>query len=1071
MILKGILGLVALVPAAVSAAVVHVVPAGETFVTNVTADATLGDEWLIAGTFCKLGPGKLTVPAKTVWFMEGRLDVLQGSAEIVTTGEEAVFDATAVANKAAFWVKAGVNCVKDDAENLVQWRDARDNGSAAQPSLPFAKAMTNLSDNAAFPETGLDGTRPYVYFGGYASGRWMFWRKADDSDRLWLNAVHTFAVYNPLDQHGNVFGTENYMNQTRAEYFAVSGGSAGTTLFCSEPRNNPGTYAPVRLGRVFLNGSRAQPTQKISLNTVQLIETRSGPKVPGADSFFNFNNYQVKSPNCTRTDVGNRVGGGRLHEVLVYTNRLAEAERILLEGRLLRTWNLATVRAPKTVNVARGATLDSDSGYLDGTDCRFEGDLGAASLAALQATAQNAFGPYAEQVRLASGEVTTNCARLVAADCTNLVLTVTDGGVMRATAGTAGVIEKRGAGPLALAGVPAGAALKVAEGRVAVSPHRAPARLATTNGNLIADGSFENLTRSDGMTVGETRGAWVAETAENSVRLYNNGDWASRIPNTSVGRSYLHVKGFTNGFASVRQTFTVPVAGRHELTFRTATRNDGEYAPLLGVYIDDIRIATVVVASKTFWETWRFVTPPLAAGEHVLRFRHELKADRSSAIDDVRLVWYDDARTVPFPNADFESVGFGSTTPSGANLRTVYRYSGDRTLGWTVNDATLASVVRYEEEDFSVTGSAAAPAPFERGGEFALLLVPGGAVTNVCTVTESGRYAFSLHAAKVGEGNALLTTGTSIPLNVSVNGRSETLNVSTFAFGAYEGGVVHDLVAGETVTLVLSLDEVDGYRVVVDDVALTRLPVQNLLTNPSFEIGADASFRTNGWDCYIAPGDGGTARNITYLSGATFNDNNFGSSVIHGPTRLRIYAADGWIRQTVTLPEAGLYRFAFWARSRVTEPGNGFTHWPEALDVFAVVDGVTNLAARAAISKTSPQFQRSEYLFRAPRAGASCTVEIHGTRDGDYSAFVDACCLERVEEGATAGFGEAASVEVASGATLALDYAGTNTVSRVRVAGIGRSGVLSGDVPQLADCLEGPGALYATPQGTFILVR
>jgi hypothetical protein len=142
------------------------------------------------------------------------------------------------------------------------------------------------------------------------------------------------------------------------------------------------------------------------------------------------------------------------------------------------------------------------------------------------------------------------------------------------------------------------------------------------------------------------------------------------------------------------------------------------------------------------------------------------------------------------------------------------------------------------------------------------------------------------------------------------------------------------------------------------------------------------------------------------------------------------------------------------------------------LDVSAVLDGVTKELGRTLVSRTSTEFIRHEYFFVSERAGAVCQIVFQGVAENtdDKSSFIDAVSLVRVG-GAESAPPLAAKSEltVASGAKLALNYVGTQTVERVSLGGRSYVGELT--AAAVPDFLEGVGALSSLPKGTMVIFR
>lgn len=1056
-----------------------VVPEGETFITNVTGEATLDGQWIIGGMLCKTGGGTLTIPAEKVWFARnGRLDVLDGAVNVTsTTGTMDAFEEPAAAQGAGFWVKAGVNFAYDGSGNLVRWLDRRDSAANASPAYMFAKSMTNLADNAAFPEVGTDVGKPYVSFGGYGSGRWMHWRKPDDSDAAWLDIANVFVAYNPVESHGNFLGTarasDGNTSSKYQQHYAVNDGAAGTTLFCGTYSANPEVYRRVRTGRVFVDGVRKQPTDGIVFNARQVIEVEAGCDLAGAEAFFNFRNYQQKAGSGS---AGNRVGGGRLHEVIAFTNRLDEADRLLVEAYLVRSWVSDALRPPAAVVVANGAKLSAPAGYLASSETRFEGAVSPTVVN----DASDPFRIVPTAVAVAEGDAFTNRALLPLDVAPGLSVAVDASRQTMVSAGTAGRIAKTGAGDMALAPCATPALLAVSGGKVALaSPETALLSVPATNANFAVDGGFEcnYSSGTDGIAAGGKVGAWTSEpVASASVRVCKKGEWNNRLGAGVVpeGEYYLHLKDK----GGVSQVMDLPCAGRYEVSFQATTRND--YDPgscnMLSVKIDDFLLACVPVVTKSKWERWRFVTPYLPAGAHTLRLAHELSGDKSTGIDDVRVVWVDDLKAAPIPNAGFECLSLDNGSGGVLAQSTVRssEFDANRQSGWTFGNSELVKIARHATPT-APTGSTRSPAPVS-GGIFNVLLPYGAAITNIFTVAESGTYRFSALFAKCGDPNAPLVDAKTIEAVVTVNGEREVLGVETFAYERAYGTKTFALDAGDTVTLSIA-SEKSGHRFAVDDIVFERCGDANLLRNPSFEEGDDANCRTNFWDVVPAAVASNASKIATYPLGGYIRssggapislDDYYGASVIDGNTRLALKNRRS-ANQTVTLPEAGLYRLSFWTRSRVTNGKVGYG--PNDLDVFVVLDGATNTLGRTAVSTTSTEFMRHEYRF-AGAAGAECKVVFQGVAEDtdDKTSFIDAVSLMRVGGAEDAApLATESELDVAAGARLALNYTGIQTVGRMAFGGRSFSGELS--AAAVPDYLEGPGLLFVQPSATVITFR
>ena len=94
---------------------------------------------------------------------------------------------------------------------------------------------------------------------------------------------------------------------------------------------------------------------------------------------------------------------------------------------------------------------------------------------------------------------------------------------------------------------------------------------------------------------------------------------------------------------------------------------------------------------------------------------------------------------------------------------------------------------------------------------------------------------------------------------------------------------------------------------------------------------------------------------------------------------------------------------------------------------------------------------------------------IMATRDALAMAEEQHLDLVEVAPKAKPTIPQAATIEVADGATLALDYLGTNEVAFVRHAGRNYSGDINAQT--CPAFITGVGALYVRPKGTVIMFR
>ena len=187
------------------------------------------------------------------------------------------------------------------------------------------------------------------------------------------------------------------------------------------------------------------------------------------------------------------------------------------------------------------------------------------------------------------------------------------------------------------------------------------------------------------------------------------------------------------------------------------------------------------------------------------------------------------------------------------------------------------------------------------------------------------------------------------------------------------------------------------------------------------------------------------------------------------------------LARTVTFPEAGTYRLSVAAIDRFYR----YNGRPEELNLFGGQEfrawyahgGVTNEIGRFA-PDTRERWVRHAFLFEVPEAGEGeigfsglkeSAQKIAGsTRYFSCGGLLDGIVVEKVARAAAPTLPKDLDIDVDEGASLALDAPVTNEVRTVRYAGRFHAGVLDA-----ATCpfITGPGALFARPRGTLLLVR
>ena len=258
---------------------------------------------------------------------------------------------------------------------------------------------------------------------------------------------------------------------------------------------------------------------------------------------------------------------------------------------------------------------------------------------------------------------------------------------------------------------------------------------------------------------------------------------------------------------------------------------------------------------------------------------------------------------------------------------------------------------------------------------------------------------------------------------------------------------------------------------ILDNLVLVpaRAADENLLVDPGINV-ADS------WQTMVTPKPSNVS-GTGFGAWDSFYRNYFGISKFEGAGYCRL-VNDDCLYQSVTFPTGGLYRLTVNLKTRGTTSPNT-SNGLNPIDVYLAKDGVTNLVGRSDTAATT-NFNESAFMFTVPPAGGTYDVGFRGTSvwSGDEAARVDrttlldAAWLCRVEADRDIDLPEHLDIEVADGARLHLDFAGTNVVNSLRIAGRSYVGDVSqATYPELYPVLSGPGTLMIMPKGTVILFR
>jgi hypothetical protein len=1008
-------------------------------------DATVSDRVLVEGNLRKVGGGTLTLPSAKISSLAGTIGVFDGALATACDGSYELAEKPAtLLQKAAFWVDASTNVVtfvSNDVVYVRQWLDARE----PSPDGPYQyyRAVSKNTYTNEFPVrvavgAGVGSALPYVWFGNYHSGRWMAWQNAASNAVEISNIRSVFVVHGSFTSYGTILGSGN------ADFLA--GTTGGTGL------NGPIWYtgshsmmAATKTGRTFLDRQCVDGMTVYPKQGYQLLEVAGGEGgTSKAGNFFNERDLWA--------GFDYRVGGDRLCEVLIYTNRLSEVERLQVEQYLWQKW-FSTAQDSSRFSLAAKASLsaETDAGITQSVGISGNGDLvksGAGTLVVALATNTPSFNG---STTLASGAIDARVP--FALQPAGGVVYASASNVLTASATNAGQIVKTGGGELVLRRVPDGVGrLIVSEGVLQFAQSIAPEACPTNPVGVIPNSRFEDYVFSGNAasvlqsgTAGWTSGAngrvWLFK---DNVQTNGSFDWI-RPYTAPEGRTVLGLQRE----AIAETTLTLPADGVYALSFWAAARTTGtasngvtvSYGTVGGHEFDlsvdaTQRVATVQTLSPDF-QRFRYKLPWLPAGVHTLRFASLAPTlDYTSLLDDLRA----DFLTADQPlnvltNADFECAGF-------MNKATEMVAPSNTT--WTFTTSVVGS------NFVGIANAGSVYSAWPDYGRRVLYIENQGVAATTMTFPEAGTYQLVFN---IMHRRTVSTESTSSQqVIVSVNGTAVS-TLSTTAQNVFSRVATSPftVAANTPVTLTLAGQTTNNRVQLIDDITALRVGDGNLIQNGSFESD------TNGWVC--------SGVNIGV---ETTTNANYGIVLFDGACRARVVFS-GVIKQTVAFAEAGVYRLTFHAISRVDRNG-GIPSTSYGLNPIAAWIGRNGQTNTLGYVKTYDEiFRRHEFLFPVSEAG-SYEIGFQGQSATDKTSLIDAVSVEKV---ALSELGtvipRATQLDVAAGARLNLNYVGTVPVTTVSYNGRILVGTLNSQTHP--EFVSGAGEIYSSPKGTLIRVQ
>ena len=1094
-----------------------VVPTGVTTNLEVAVDTTLTDAVTVSDRSAieKTGAGTLTVPGgqftqnKTV-----QINVREGAVAFTPSPQAlaAYPQPTETMNKAAFWLESRTNLVKE-GDDIVEWRDVRDVDPAATNHY-YAVVEHSWSDLCPQEATYTD--KPVVYFQGYQSGCWMNWQNPAGGQATVGNLYHVFIVHGAASYWGYALGQRN----GQSPYFQPNGvGGTDSAIWISHNLEN----RPMHSSRTYRDGIEVDPFTTGQGTGIHVIEVDCLEMRQSAQCFFNDRDYwkdangynpMFGETSTKQTGGGKRAGGEYICEMLLFTNRLSEVERVSVSNWLLAKWKdvVPPQMTEVSVALATNATVAIEGGAVAAAHVTGDGTLVKTGSATLVVPSPTQPVPRTVHVQVDEGALTLGQPLpVVCAAGDTVTSTITRAGPQltspAATAG-AGRFVKAGDGPLLLDGVPDGVTNLVVSGGLLTlaDPDRKVDLLPGPDRGVSATIPEWNF---------ETYNATSLNTA---YKYFNNaeymgwhgiqpsGDGTSQVfifdktfgsqtswnlnENTPDGKNCLVVKHNASAWCA----FTVPETGDYVLGFWAAPRN----ATFMGRHLDVMigpdaanltALETVAGGFTVYSANWVYFTfnPIRLEGgtTYQLWFKSlDVGGDRCTLFDAITLKMPEaEVGRWTIPNGDFEmrSPNF----VNGFSLDNTNRVPGFAVEQCTSTGTTTAGNEMSGDHTFTTFSAfgtdnwAHYNRPWSTGGATQLYMTGEGSKLVTTFTPPAGTWRVQ------ADMSAWSVTATSSQKSYGVDA-SVTIGGTTTGLGQIST-TEHQLKArqwptaftadGQTpVTLTLTgvlTSPVCGHGI-LDNLVLVPAQAsgQNLLADP----GVNSS-QSGNWKYEVTPKPANTSGSAFMNWTDSLYVSYFGLGRFEGYAVFKL-VNDDMLFQPVTFPTGGLYRLTVNLKARgTTSPSSGNGNNP--VDAYLARDGVTNFVGRSDGAATT-NFNEYAFTFAVPPEGGTYDVGFRGTsvwggEDAprvDQTILLDAAWLCRVEAERPIDLPEHLNIEVADGARLHLDFAGTNVVNSLHIAGRSYVGLVSAaEYPELYPVLSGPGTLLIVPKGTLLLFR
>lgn len=671
------------------------------------------------GTFVKAGKGTLNLSTKAfdTQGTKAKYVALEGVVKLTeddVVAEEPVAPSVLM-ERAALWVSAAKDeSIVESGEKVTTWHDVRETSNANPSRYYMASACVAGKTDQGEVKKDYQGNKA-VWFGGIdakGKGGYMRLKDATGADASMQYVFNVFFVHGIETTLGTVIGHVGNPSDFMMNGPDISPiGRVGYYYYHGE--TTPGAVT----ARHFRNGVQFDPFHETVAKTFELVEADFVDRPTAFSTFFNNRNSE------------NRQGGDYLSEVVVFTNRLSEAERMSVQRYLLDKWNLKGSGGSKPrLGVGQSASIELDVSEdmlaTNGFRVAFDGEgtVKKTGTGRMSVTA-GMFKDFNGGFELLGGSlfsrfdelpvlVPQNGKRYNAFVNRNTATPsdVNNGLYLTQDVGEPDKIIKDGLEDLAFDSVPEATKRLVVErgtlslrGRKNLPKYAEGAAINVAFPNANAESEQFEVTagkkRRYSVASGTTKAGWTFVGTGTGFAggflvgplLQSDGrDWLFEIQEGNQALYLFSNDGKSEGSGAIYTTGTFPAPGEYLVSWRESRYKSnylGAYDLMLGkTWAEATVVERRVVADGCYPRVYAKVVIP-EAGEYCLGFRISNGAGYFAlSFDDLKadfIATSDRAKVVKIPNGDFEQItADGSTLSWVKSDKLTYQNSP---LGWTIH--------------------------------------------------------------------------------------------------------------------------------------------------------------------------------------------------------------------------------------------------------------------------------------------------------------------------------------------------------------------------------------------------